>query len=231
MKRSEINAILNEGQQFMQERSFYLPPFAYWTLDQWSQQAEGAREIVENGLGWDVTDFGSGNYYRTGLLLFTLRNGSTHEMRTRLGKLYCEKIMISGVCQLTPMHFHRNKVEDIINRGGGKLIIKVCNSTEHSELATSDVTISLDGIERTVKAGSELILTPGESVTIRPGLYHSFWGEGETVLVGEVSLVNDDVSDNFFLTSAGRFPRIEDDESPQHLLVSDYSRYQKFNRH
>jgi D-lyxose ketol-isomerase len=230
MKRSEINAILSEGQQFIRKMGFYLPPFAHWTANQWSQQGEGAREIVENSLGWDVTDFGSGDYFRTGLLLFTVRNGSAKEMRAKLGKLYCEKVMIAGVGQLTPMHFHRSKVEDIINRGGGNLTVKLYNSTEHSELATSDVMVTLDGIERTVKAGSELVLTPGESVTIRPGLYHSFWGEGDTVLVGEVSLVNDDVSDNFFLTPVGRFPRIEDDELPLHLLVSDYPQHYQIDR-
>jgi len=230
MKRSEINAILSDGQQFIQKMGFYLPPFAYWTVEQWSQQGEDAREIIENGLGWDITDFGSGDYSRTGLLLFTVRNGSAKEMQARLGKLYCEKAMIAGVGQLTPMHFHHNKVEDIINRGGGRLIVKLYNSNDCAELATSDVTVTLDGIERTVGAGSELTLKPGESITLRPGLYHSFWGKDDPVLVGEVSLVNDDVSDNFFLTPIGRFPRIEEDESPQRLLVSDYSRHYQIDR-
>jgi D-lyxose ketol-isomerase len=229
MKRSEINAILSDGKQFIQGMRFYLPPFAYWTLDKWPQQPQAAREIFENSLGWDVTDFGSGSFHRTGLLLFTLRNGSAKEMLAKRGKLYCEKIMVTRVGQLTPMHFHRTKVEDIINRGGGKFTVKLCNSTEDAELATSDVKITVDGIKHTVKAGSELTLAPGESVTIRPGLYHSFWGEGETVLVGEISLVNDDISDNIFLTSVGRFPQIEDDEQPLHLLVSDYSRYSEID--
>ena len=45
------------------------------------------------------------------------------------------------------------------------------------------------------------------------------------VLVGEVSKVNDDVNDNRFLKPTGRFPEIEEDEPPLHLLVGDYAKY------
>ena len=66
---------------------------------------------------------------KDGLFLFTVRNGSPENIKTMRGKLYCEKIMIVDVNQRTPMHFHWTKVEDIINRGGGKLVIKLFNST------------------------------------------------------------------------------------------------------
>jgi D-lyxose ketol-isomerase len=42
------------------------------------------------------------------------------------------------------------------------------------------------------------------------------------VLVGEVSAVNDDANDNCFLEPVGRFPLVDEDEQPVHLLVSDY---------
>jgi len=42
------------------------------------------------------------------------------------------------------------------------------------------------------------------------------------VLVGEVSTVNDDETDNVFLDPIGRFASVEEDVSPTHLLVSDY---------
>ena len=42
-----------------------------------------------------------------------------------------------------------------------------------------------DGMARTVQAGGRLALTPGESVTLMPGVYHAFWGEGDDVLIGE----------------------------------------------
>jgi len=42
---------------------------------------------------------------------------------------------------------------------------------------------------------------------------------GGKVLIGEVSMVNDDDSDNRFLDETGRFPAIEEDVEPVHLLV------------
>ena|SRR5690554_1431468 len=41
-------------------------------------------------LGWDITDFGSGEFYKRGLFLFTLRNGKYKVDK----KPYAEKIMI-----------------------------------------------------------------------------------------------------------------------------------------
>ena len=123
MKRSEINAIMREADAFIREMGFYLPPFAHWTLKDWATKGEEVREIVDNQLGWDITDFGRGDYEKCGLLLFTLRNGNPKNWETMQGKLYAEKIMVVGVDQVTPTHFHWNKSEDIINRGGGKLVI------------------------------------------------------------------------------------------------------------
>jgi len=228
MKRSEINTIMRDADQFIQQRGFYLPPFAYWTPRDWANKGEEAREIVENQLGWDVTDFGQGAYGKCGLFLFTLRNGNLEELRTKRGKLYCEKIMIVDVDQVTPMHFHFNKVEDIINRGGGQLVIKLYNSTQSEGLAKSEITVSVDGVRRVVKAGETVILKRGESITLPSRLYHEFWGAEERVLVGEVSLVNDDRSDNRFHGAVGRFSEIEEDEEPLHLLVTDYANHWRF---
>ena len=225
MKRSEVNAIMREAESFIRQRGFYLPPFAYWTPDEWTGKGEEAGEIVENQLGWDITDFGLGRYDACGLFLFTIRNGSLEELKARRGKLYCEKLMVAGVGQVTPMHFHWNKVEDIINRGGGMLAIELHNATADDGLANSRVTVCLDGVKREVAAGERVTLAPGESITLPPRLYHKFWGAGDRVLVGEVSLVNDDKTDNHFYEAVGRFPDIEEDESPLHLLVTDYPRF------
>jgi len=228
MKRSEINKIVREADSFIRQRGFYLPPFAYWTPADWVTKGEEAREIVENQLGWDITDFGQGRYESYGLFLFTVRNGSLAEMRAKQGKLYCEKILVVGVDQVTLMHFHWNKMEDIINRGGGKLVIQLFNATEGDGLADSAVTVSIDGVERVVKAGDKVVLSPGESITLPPRLYHKFWGAEGRVLVGEVSLVNDDRADNRFYEPVGRFPEIEEDEPPLYLLVTDYPRYYRY---
>jgi D-lyxose ketol-isomerase len=225
MKRSQINAIIRDAKAFLQERRFHLPPFAYWSPEEWTRKGEEAREIVERRLGWDITDFGQGEYEKLGLLLFTIRNGAPENLKTGKGKLYAEKILIVGVDQVTPLHFHWVKMEDIINRGGGNLVIQLYNSTPDEGLAESDVTVSIDGIRRTVKAGGTVVLRPGESITLPPYCYHKFWGEESRVLVGEVSLVNDDNLDNRFYEPVGRFPEIEEDEPPLHLLVNDYDKY------
>ena len=43
-------------------------------------------------------------------------------------------------------------------------------------------------------------------------------------MIGEVSTVNDDNTDNIFREPIGRFSDIEEDEAPRHLLVSDYDK-------
>jgi D-lyxose ketol-isomerase len=225
VKRSKVNAIMRDVDAFVREQGFYLPPFAYWTLEDWKTKGDEVREIVENGLGWDITDFGRGDYEKYGLFLFTLRNGNPRNWETGQGKLYAEKIMVVGVNQFTPMHFHWRKMEDIINRGGGKLMIQLYNATEDGDLADTDVTVSMDGVKRIVKAGEIVTLSPGESITLVPGCYHKFWGAESRVLIGEVSLVNDDREDNRFHEPTGRFPEIEEDEPPFYLLCTDYPRY------
>ena len=42
------------------------------------------------------------------------------------------------------------------------------------------------------------------------------------LLVGEVSKVNDDANDNFFLGDVGRFPEIDEDKPPLHYLCTEY---------
>lgn len=225
MKRSEINEIMRNADAFIRERGFYLPPFAYWSPAEWTAKGDEVREIVECELGWDITDFGRGDYRHYGLFLFTLRNGKPENLATMQGKLYAEKIMIVDVDQITPMHFHWSKTEDIINRGGGKLVVQLYNSTADGGLADTAVVVSVDGVRRTVKAGDTVVLGPGESITLPGYLYHKFWGAEGRVLVGEVSLVNDDNADNRFYEPIGRFPEIEEDEPPLYLLTKDYPRY------
>ena len=87
--------------------------------------------------------------------------------------------------------------------------------------------MKVDGILNRLKPYSKLILSPGQSICLEQGIYHRFYGEKGKgrVFVGEVSAVNDDSTDNRFYDPVGRFPEIEEDEKPLHLLVSDYKRY------
>lgn len=225
MKRSRINALIRESLDFFQRQSFYLPAWGYWTPDRWRGEAPQVREIVDAMLGWDLTDFGRGDFEKAGLVLFTLRNGILDD--PRYPKPYAEKIMMVRENQETPMHFHWNKMEDIINRGGGNLVIELYGATENEQLAGEPLTVKIDGIPREVPPGGSVVLTPGESICLEQRLYHRFYGErgkGD-VLVGEVSSVNDDTRDNRFLERAGRFPEIDEDEAPVHLLATDYARF------
>ena len=223
MKRSEINQIMKNAKAFMIAKQFVLPPWAYWSVSDWKENKNDAQEIIKNMLGWDITDFGSGDFYQRGLFLFTMRNGKLNIDK----KPYAEKIMIVEENQETPMHFHWKKMEDIINRGGGNLVIELYQSASDQKFSDAPVCLRTDGIVRTVSPGGKVVLTPGESICLEQGVYHRFYGEPEKgkVLVGEVSMVNDDANDNCFYETIGRFPVIYEDEAPLHLLVSDYSKF------
>lgn len=226
VKRSTVNEIMAAADDFMRSFGFILPPFAYWTPDEMVARKDEIKGITEAGLGWDITDYGQGDFENLGLFLFTLRNGRQDDLKAGGGMCYAEKLLISRENQISPMHRHVIKAEDIINRGGATLALELFNSDENGNIDTkTDVTIATDGIFRTQPAGAVLKLLPGESVTLMPGDWHAFWGEGGDVLIGEVSTVNDDRTDNIFRDPIGRFSNIEEDVEPLHLLVPDYQNW------
>ena len=210
-------------ENLIKEHGYILPPFCNWTPEEWETKGHEYDEIRDNMLGWDITDYGLGDFEKVGFSLITIRNGNL-KMADKYKKTYAEKLLYLKETQTSPMHFHWSKMEDIINRGGGNLVVKLYNSTEDGSLADTSVHVSMDGVKHEYPAGSELILHPGESITMTQGLYHRFWGEkGKgTVLVGEVSMCNDDNADNHFYDTVGRFPEIEEDEEPVYLLCNEY---------
>ena len=223
MKRSSINTIMAEADEMIREHGFNLPPFAYWTVDEFRARAPQAQAVIEGRFGWDITDYGKGDFDSMGLFLFTLRNGRLADLRRGGGMCYAEKLLISRQDQLSPMHTHVVKAEDIINRGGARLIIELFGSDDQGHFAQDrGGVVWCDGIKRKYAPGEKLVLMPGESVTLMPGDWHAFWGEGGDVLIGEVSTVNDDETDNIFREPIGRFAEVEEDVEPTHLLVSDY---------
>lgn len=226
MKRSAVNEILREADAFIRSFGYILPPFAY-RGPQWMRDNRASiGGIVEARLGWDVTDYGQGRFGELGLFLFTVRNGRAQDLTRGRGMLYAEKIMISRDRQLSPMHRHIVKAEDIINRGGGRLVLELFQSDGEGGIDEgARVRVPVDGMMRELEAGGRLRLDPGESVTLMPGVWHAFWAEEGDVLIGEVSTVNDDLTDNVFREEIGRFSEIEEDDEPIHLLVSDYDRW------
>ena len=226
MKRSRINEIMAAADEMIRHYGFVLPPFATWSPDEFRARAPQAGRIIGSRLGWDITDYGQGRFDEMGLFLFTLRNGDLADLQRGGGMCYAEKLLISRQDQLSPMHTHVIKAEDIINRGGATLVVELCGSDDQGRFAPDrGGVVRCDGIERAFGPGDKLRLAPGESVTLMPGDWHAFWGEGGDVLIGEVSTVNDDLTDNVFIEPIGRFAEIDEDEAPMHLLVSDYDRW------
>lgn len=221
MKRSEINAVIKRFEKFLEEHRFELPPFCKWTPEEWQTKGHEYDEIRDNMLGWDVTDYGMGDFGHLGLALITIRNGNVHN--PKYTKTYAEKIIMCDSGQVSPMHFHWHKMEDIINRGGNDIHFTLYNATEDEQLADTPVKIFSDGRCYTVPAGETVVLKPGQSLSLYPYYYHEFViPEGGPVLIGEVSMCNDDNTDNRFLNPLGRFPTIEEDEPPYRLLCNEY---------
>jgi D-lyxose ketol-isomerase len=218
LRRSEIEAAIDAAVALAAEHRFPLPPFAVWSRERWLERAGELRVPLERGLGWDVTDFGRDDFARTGLTLLTLRNGTLAEQAAGLGQTYAEKLLHVRVGQETPFHLHRRKTEDILNRGGGELVVELV----HPDEPEAAVRALVDGVPRTVPPGERLRLGPGEGVQVPRGIRHRFWAEGSEVLGGEVSSVNDDEGDNLFLVSAPRYPGIDEDVPARRLLVGEY---------
>lgn len=222
MKRSEINAAVRAAQAMLERHSWSLPAWGNWTAQDFAAAPQAASYLRSRQLGWDVTDFGLGRFLECGLTLFCLRNGIA---LTDGERSYAEKLLFVEEGQLTPTHRHKAKMEDIINRAGGTLVIEFSATDAQGNPSDADITVPVDGIEHRLKQWQALELAPGESVTIVPGLYHRFYGKpGDgAVLVGEVSQVNDDRTDNFFLEPVGRFSEIEEDEPPLRPLWNEGS--------
>ena len=224
MKRSAVNTALREMEQMIRDCHITLPPFCGFTPQQWKNCGHEYDEIRDCMLGWDITDYGLGRFDEVGMSLITIRNG-TRALQEKYPKVYAEKLLYVKEGQYSPNHFHWYKTEDIINRGGGNILIRVYNSLPDESIDyETDVTVQTDGRAYSVPAGTQIRLQPGESIFIRQRLYHDFSVEPGTgaVLLGEVSQCNDDNTDNRFNPPVGRFPAIEEDEAPYRLLCNEY---------
>ena len=223
MKRSELNRIIDGALDFVRGHGIEFPPFAVWGPEDWKKIGEDEREIVDNMLGWVVTNFG-GDFEKIGITIFTFRNGNFHN-KEAYPKPYAEKLLLVNDGQELPFHFHWSKMEDIINRGGGDLVLHVYNSDEKEDFAKTDVKLTIDGKKISVPAGGSVRLRPGQSITLLPRQYHKWVGEKGKVMLFEVSSTNDDNVDNRFHTAQGRFPEIEEDTPPKYLIFQDYKKF------
>lgn len=222
MKRSEVNAALVWAKELLKKNNIRLQDNAYWSMDEWKANKDKIDTIKTLMLGWDISDFGTGKFDEIGAVLYTVRNGRMGD--ESIGVPYCEKYLLFKEGQRLPKHYHVYKTEDIINRANGVMALYLWNTDEEGNQLDTDVTVPMDGIERTFKAGEEILVYPGNSVTLKPHVAHIFGpkaGCGELV-AGEVSKVNDDNTDNYFLEQTYRFAKIEEDEAILHPLCNEY---------
>jgi len=219
MKRSEINKRLSWAKNLLNQIQFALPDFLYSSPEE--LKSKDTTTIKATMLGWDITDFGMGSFEKMGAVLITLRNGQQCE--GGLGTPYAEKLILIPDGGRLPIHFHDTKTEDIINRGGGTMWVKLWQANaDNSVDEKSNVDVYCDGIKRIVKAGEVIEIARGNSITLTPRTYHSFGAKGGDLIAGEVSSINDDNTDNIFAEDVSRFSQIEEDEAPLHLLCNEY---------
>ena len=64
MKRSEINAIIDHTIDFLHKHDIKLPPFGYWTPDQWQTKGSECEEIFDD-LTTEGTKISRATVYRT----------------------------------------------------------------------------------------------------------------------------------------------------------------------
>lgn len=160
---------------------------------------------------WDVTDLGLGRFPETGLVLVNLAEEPE----------YCEKLMFSMKDQVTPLHTHHIKKEDIICRRG-RLAMEIWAGRPDSTHPGTPVRLKRNGRDFDARSGDAFFLEAGERVTLVPGIYHAFWAESDGCVIGEVSTANDDKTDNIFVDPGiGRFPEIVEDEPAILRLVSE----------
>lgn len=222
MKRSHVNECIAKAMAFAGKLNFKLPPFAFWGVEDWQSKGCDYDEIRDLRLGWDVTDFGMGDYFKVGRTLFTLRNGNDNFPQYR--RRYSEKFIFLEEQQPAPIHYHRTKTEDVINRGGGNVIVQVSKATSEGKKSDESFTMSVNGCREEFMAGGTRRLGPGESILVPAGIIHEFWSEKGTgmTLSGEIATICDDINDNMFLVDCERFVEIEEDEKISHYLCNEY---------
>jgi D-lyxose ketol-isomerase len=229
MKRSEINTSIQLALDVFEAHRFPLPKWAAWAPLNWEHCGIEAAQIKTCMLGWQVTDFNRGDFREQGLVFFVLRNGIVNELRPaalRAGvadKEYGEQIGIIQKRQVTPMLLHERVDKDLINRGGGDLVVQLYQATEDGELDEKRrIPTFINGIAYNIKAGGITRLAPGDAITIRAGSFHKFWAEKAGCMFGEVFSVSHQAEDCVFLEDGRWFADIEEDEEALFLLRNEY---------
>ena len=224
MKRSFIDARIDEMLSACQRHGAALPPFALWGEEDYRADPAAAARILEGGLGWNIVEFEPGRFAEAGLCVFTLRMGDWRHLSNGRGRLYGEKVLWAQDGQRTPQHYHIVKTEDVVNRGGAKFVVELVK-VDRAGLALKERFRVLKDVKTLeLGPGAEVTLEPGESLTLDPFVAHAFWARGGPTLAGEVSLANDDRSDNYFLPPLAPPAPVAEDAARRYITVRDHAR-------
>jgi len=88
MKRSKINKCIKEMEALAKVNGLELPPFCNWSPGHWESKNHEYDEIRDNMLGWDITDYGTGDWDKIGFALITLRNGNQKNPKYKKSRPY-----------------------------------------------------------------------------------------------------------------------------------------------
>jgi D-lyxose ketol-isomerase len=226
MKRSQVNRAIHEAHELFTRLGFPLPEWASWSPEHWQGVGPEADEIRKHGLGWMVTDFGSGDFEHCGLTIFVVSSGLWVPGGPTVGQPYAEKYFMVLPGQVTPDHFHIEKDETLKVLKGGRLEVELSWPTpDGRSLSSDDVNVTVDSISRKIPAGGLITLEPGQRVHFPRRLAHLFRGrQGDgKVFAGELSTPNDDKTDNIFPGRDVTSKPIVEDEPPAFVLLNEYS--------
>jgi D-lyxose ketol-isomerase len=224
MKRSFIDARIDRMRSLCERHGVALPPFALWGQADFRANPEAARLVAERGMGWNVVEFKPGLFAREGLTLFTLRMGDWRELGAGRGRLYAEKAILAEDGQRAPHHYHVVKTEDIVNRGGSRFVVELFRVDARGAPLKERFRALKDVSVLDLGPGDQVRLEPGESLTLEPYVAHAFWAEGGAAIAGEVSLANDDATDNYFVPPLEPFLPIQEDAPARYVTVRDHGR-------
>jgi len=225
MRRSFIDSRIEAMRKLCDRHGVALPPFARWGEADFRANPDSAKAIAARGLGWNVVEFNPGSFATEGLTLFTLRMGDWHELETKRGRLYAEKAIMSEDGQRAPHHYHVVKTEDIVNRGGARFVVELFKVDRGGEPTKERFRALKDVSMLDLGPGDQVRLEPGESLTLDPFVAHAFWAEGGVALAGEVSLANDDRTDNYFVRKLAPPAPIEEDSPARYVIARDLIAY------
>jgi D-lyxose ketol-isomerase len=234
MKRSEINRRIEEAIDFIGKAGIVLPYHAHWNFKSWYQNGDLAEELRKRAIGWNITDFGSDNFLKTGVILYTPSNGIFDPVtNTPLDQTYAHRYFILRDGQEIMTEHHATKIEDIIVFAGAELKVELHNVGPNEELDTAkEVRIMRNRIWESCTPGTVITLVSGERIRFEPRHYHRPWGYGGAVLVEEVSMVTDDLKESRHLPEAKPmvFAQIEEDAQPIYLLCTELPGTTKFDQ-